>query len=205
MLQPAMIARELVRALKRDSAQLVYRVVAPNRFVMRVPPGFLERWRPLLPRLEREMAGHLVEQMQRLDLSAAGDELELKFESDPGLPADGVRVETSFRAPRARPARLVSLSGWEPGRAWPLVQGETLIGRGAGQVALPENQREVSRRHARVLAAGEPPAVTYRIEDLGSATGTFLNQRPVTQAPLNHGDLIAVGAVTFLFELGRGA
>ncbi len=58
----------------------------------------------------------------------------------------------------------------------------------------------VSRRHARIL--GEP-SNGWRIEDLGSSNGTFINGRRVTFCPIVPGDTIEVGP--FCLSLGSAS
>jgi signal transduction histidine kinase len=55
---------------------------------------------------------------------------------------------------------------------------------------------EVSRRHAELRPAAPG---RYRVVDLGSANGTFLNGEPVDEAPLQPGDLLQVGGTTLLY------
>src|SRR5262249_50782360 len=60
---------------------------------------------------------------------------------------------------------------------------------------------EVSRRHAEVRPADDE----YRIVDLGSANGTFVNGQPVDQAPLRSGDRLQLGQTVMLFNEGNQA
>ncbi len=76
--------------------------------------------------------------------------------------------------------------------------GEVLtIGRSQSNQLMLEDQK-VSRRHAeiRLMAPGR-----YRLADMGSANGTWLNDRRLT-APcdLQNGDLIQIGASCLRFE-----
>jgi signal transduction histidine kinase len=57
---------------------------------------------------------------------------------------------------------------------------------------------EVSRRHAEV----RPDDGTFRVVDLGSANGTFLNGRPIDQAQLKSGDQLRLGQTVMLFTEG---
>lgn len=56
----------------------------------------------------------------------------------------------------------------------------------------------VSRLHAtiRELSGGE-----YEVVDNRSATGTFVNGRPVTQCRLRDGDQLQIGVNRFIFRL----
>ncbi|MCC7369143.1 MAG: FHA domain-containing protein, partial [Chloroflexi bacterium] len=82
------------------------------------------------------------------------------------------------------------------------------IGRDDGNDLVLRDPR-VSRRHALVRRLGQ----TFRVEDLGSTNGIFVNGRRVDRADLRPGDLIQVGAQSLRFDpavltqyaRGRGA
>lgn len=75
-------------------------------------------------------------------------------------------------------------------------QHDAVIGR-EGYCNLVLLKRTVSRKHARVFFDGQ----RYRIEDMGSAHGTFLNGSRVTRAmPLKDGDRINIFDVPVLFR-----
>ena len=54
----------------------------------------------------------------------------------------------------------------------------------------------VSRRHARVFKRDHH----FVVEDLNSGNGTFVNDRPIVQHTLEHGDSIRIASATFAFE-----
>lgn len=83
----------------------------------------------------------------------------------------------------------------ETGEVIPLGEIVT-IGRSPGNnLVLPDNQ--VSRNHALIRREGEE----YLIIDLGSANGTFVNDKPVTSAtPLRGKDMIRMGESVFIFH-----
>jgi adenylate cyclase len=69
-----------------------------------------------------------------------------------------------------------------------------VIGRAAGHCELIVSHATVSRRHARLMLAGE----ALQIEDLGSTNGTSVNgkaARPGTRMPLEVGNRLRVGDV----------
>lgn len=61
------------------------------------------------------------------------------------------------------------------------------------------NSSRVSREHARLLYENG----VYRVQDLGSTNGTFLNGRRIDQSVLNDGDLLVVADVELTFFLGQ--
>ncbi len=76
-----------------------------------------------------------------------------------------------------------------------VLEGETLIGR-SSKLAGGIPDLSVSRRHARILAAGE----NVRIEDLGSRNGTFVRGQAATAlTEIHDGDEIQIGLVALRF------
>ena len=75
--------------------------------------------------------------------------------------------------------------------------GPTTIGRGAAcDVSAPDNS--VSRKHARIdFHNGR-----FRITDLGSTNGTFVNHARTKESDLHDGDYVAVGGILYRFLAG---
>ena len=85
---------------------------------------------------------------------------------------------------------------WEA-RQVPLVDGESILGR-APDASVWIDAAGVSRRHARIVLAGEEAT----IEDLGSKNGTFVADRQVTSPRrLADGDEIRLGPVVVTFRV----
>jgi len=75
-------------------------------------------------------------------------------------------------------------------RVVPLAAGETVTAGRSDECALQLDDPSVSRRHCLfVLADGG-----LRVTDLGSANGTFVNDRPVHEAAVAVGDVVRLGA-----------
>lgn len=91
------------------------------------------------------------------------------------------------RKPKAD-ACLVVIYGQAIGQKFVLKPGEILIGR-SSQAAIQIDHESVSRRHAKVTFSDN--GVT--MQDLGSTNGTYVNDEPITERPLQNGDLIKVG------------
>jgi hypothetical protein len=91
--------------------------------------------------------------------------------------------------------RLVAMQGTYMGQIFAL-GGELTIGRDPSNgIPLPTDTT-VSRRHARLA----PADGGYRVEDMGSSNGTFVNGARVTEATLRPGDEVSIGGTRFRFE-----
>ena len=75
-----------------------------------------------------------------------------------------------------------------------LTQEEVSIGREPSN-AIYVNDHSISRRHCVIKREGE----SFRVIDLESYNGTFINEVPIGEQSLSHGDQIAVGSVRFVF------
>ena len=121
---------------------------------------------------------------------SAGEEIRvgrqlLRIEPLPRPAAAGARAwGTRDRGARFRLAQL--LDGGGIGEAFPLHDGETLVGRESGHVTFPSD-RYVSGRHARLEVRGDGIVLA----DLGSSNGTFV--RLAGPAELAPGDQLLVG------------
>lgn len=151
-----------------------------------------------------ELHGHLWPDSFVSDASLLGLIKEvrraLNDEGDGALIRTAHRVGYAFAAPLQPVAARTRASA-----AWvmvgsvcvPLSEGENLIGRDTEctvRVDLPS----ISRRHARILVAGEDAT----IEDLGSKNGTAIGDRPVTRpTALRDADRIQVGGASISFHV----
>jgi diguanylate cyclase (GGDEF)-like protein len=94
-------------------------------------------------------------------------------------------------------AYLVVIYGQELGKRIPLGERQLEAGR-SSKCDIPIDQEAVSRRHMRIWWTG----TSYRIRDLASTNGTYLNERSITEHDLADGDLIKVGHTIFKFMCG---
>ncbi len=93
------------------------------------------------------------------------------------------------------PARLKGLSVEVKGRNFPLKGGRCVIGR-ANSCDIPLTDSSVSSEHARLTAGDEG----WRVANLLSTNGTFLNGKRISNERINHGDRLRLGRVEFVFE-----
>jgi Nif-specific regulatory protein len=95
--------------------------------------------------------------------------------------------------------RLAAIAGPLKGKSFTLVADETSIGReSASQICLSD--ASVSRRHCTIKCEGS----LFKINDLESLNGTFVNDVPVKERFLEHGDRLRIGDYTFSFLLHEG-
>ncbi|MCC6590642.1 MAG: sigma 54-dependent Fis family transcriptional regulator, partial [Bryobacterales bacterium] len=92
--------------------------------------------------------------------------------------------------------KLVATAGPLAGHTFPLPESDGAVGRGAG-VWLTIKSPTVSRHHFRV----ENGEGAWRVVDLESRNGTYVNEERVTARALAHGDRIRAGEAEFLFVM----
>ena len=90
--------------------------------------------------------------------------------------------------------RLVAINGSKKGTTFPLTADQITIGRESTSV-VSLNHASVSRRHCVIEREGD----NFKIRDLGSSNGTFVNGQPVNDKTLNHADQVRIGSIALLF------
>jgi DNA-binding winged helix-turn-helix (wHTH) protein len=110
-----------------------------------------------------------------------------------GYAFDGEATEEKSRE---EPVKVAAYLSWNR-RTILLFDGENVMGRDPG-VAVRIEAPGVSRRHARILAAGG----SFTLEDLGSKNGTYLGEvRLSPSAELADGDEFRLGQTTLVFRI----
>jgi pSer/pThr/pTyr-binding forkhead associated (FHA) protein len=97
--------------------------------------------------------------------------------------------------PELVPLRLVLHPG---GLAVELDQPDMLVGRHSTadvRLSLPD----VSRKHCRFVFAD----CVWKVFDLNSLNGTYINGERLHESPVFHGDKVRIGSLTFEVELGH--
>jgi hypothetical protein len=204
--QPAEIGRQLERAMLERRATSVGTTLAPNRYLVRLHPddaAFFAGWEDALC---REMEGWLAEVAFARGLAAVGP-IQVEITTDPAVPRRAVQAESTFASSTGaladhrlerRPApamRLVPEAEHAPSGN---LKSRTLtVGRALGN-DLVVNDPEVSRFHARFEQDGDG----WRLTDLGSTNGTWVNGNRVRQAVIAPGDEITFGETRYILEPG---
>jgi Nif-specific regulatory protein len=91
------------------------------------------------------------------------------------------------------------MAGPLKGTTFPLTEEEMAIGRETSN-RLSISDPSISRRHCVVKREGE----RFKISDLESLNSTFVNDMPIKERFLEHGDQIKIGSSLFLFLLREG-
>src|SRR4029077_6437324 len=94
--------------------------------------------------------------------------------------------------------RLIVIKGADEGKQFELTEAVHGVGRDAHN-AIRLHDTEISRRHAEFrLVNGN-----YRLIDIGSANGTYVNNQQVQDVELRPGDHIRVGQSILVYSSGR--
>src|SRR2546423_652230 len=94
--------------------------------------------------------------------------------------------------------RLIVIQGADEGKQFELGDEPLSVGRDAAN-RIRLHDTEVSRRHAEFVRTPDG----HRLLDLGSANGTFVNERAVRDVLLRSGDRVQVGQSVLLYSAGR--
>jgi signal transduction histidine kinase/pSer/pThr/pTyr-binding forkhead associated (FHA) protein len=97
-------------------------------------------------------------------------------------------------------ASLFVIQGADQGKRFEFMSSPLALGRDSSN-AVRLHDTEISRRHAELRLERDG----YRVVDLHSANGTFVNDQPVDHSPLHSGDRIQIGQTVMLFHEGSVA
>ena len=95
--------------------------------------------------------------------------------------------------------RVIVIKGTDEGKQFELGGAAAGVGRESGnRIRLTDT--EASRRHAEF----RPTKDGFRLADVGSANGTFVNGQPIKDVLLRPGDQIQIGQTVLVFSAGPG-
>ena len=97
-------------------------------------------------------------------------------------------------------ASLSVIQGADQGKRFEFLSSSLTLGRDSSN-AIRLQDTEISRRHAELRLERDG----YRVVDLRSANGTFLNGQPVDQSVLHSGDRLQLGQTVMLYHEGSMA
>lgn len=190
---------EIASALKREldiGAVIVDRdrVLAPNRFVVRVSEKDADRLRNLGDTLERELRGVVSKHAKRQQYQLMGEpDVEVRADASltPGvLQVDSARVEGGVDWVAA-----VDVDGVRH----ELRRGTTTVGRGS-DCGIRITDSAASRKHLELIWDGAAGLA----RDLGSTNGSKINGERFREAALVSGTVISIGQTALRFHLVPG-
>ena len=228
-LQPLEVGRRLQREMGENKTISVNRVYAPNDFRIFIGPEDYERFLPLQAGLLNEFSDVIIETakqnrwnltgrpqvvfIEEEDFGRGEFRVESSLTADEGDRAPAVATrqpdETDIGATRAISMSTAERLGVSGSGAVLVVQegsgrtGETIsitrspvvIGR-LSTVDVVLADANVSRRHAELRRDGSQ----WKIKDLGSTNGTFVNNKQVTEDDLRDGDRLLFGNSELVFN-----
>lgn len=190
--QPVELAKRVLREMDGGRQVGQNGIWVPNSYVFRLSPDDFER----LKQAEKALAAEL-NQVVRQGARERGWALigppQISFEEDETLKKGEFNCEASLvegtdpDAEAIPDAELVLVG--DRSKVFAVTKPVTVIGRQDGlDVVLPD--QAASRRHAEIRNDGG----SFMVKDLGSTNGTMVNGEPVSEQPLEDGDVITIGA-----------
>ncbi|MDR3321133.1 MAG: FHA domain-containing protein [Synergistaceae bacterium] len=140
---------------------------------------------------ERNPVSEIICRVCRTNLSSLSPTADERAEKpdQTGKPTQPTQISEAD-AERTIVSRVLTLSRLSDGRVIHVMDGAEL-GRSGDTLQFFKEERTVSRRHARVNFSDG----SWRLEDLGSTNGTWVNGRPIEPGrpcPLRAGDSVAL-------------
>ncbi|PRI12355.1 FhaA domain-containing protein [Leucobacter massiliensis] len=190
--QPVEIASALKREL--DIGAVVVdrdRVLAPNRFTVRVAPKDAERLRGLGSTLEQELRGVVLKHAKRQSYQLMGD-ADVELRPDPSLTPGVLEIDASRVEGDVDWVAVIEVDG----ARHELARGVTTVGRGS-DCGIRITDSAASRKHLEIVWDGKAGIA----RDLGSTNGSKIDGQRFREAALAPGIVITIGQTALRFQL----
>lgn len=191
-LQPVELTSALRKEMDTKAAVVARdRVLAPNRFVLRLSSADYKRMRSMGATLTDELVafaqGHATGQHYQF---AGG--LSIELQEDQNISVGMLQIDSE---------NVKGEVAWTPvldvnGRHYPLASARTVVGRGS-EADITVDDTGISRRHVMITWDGH----RAQVEDLGSTNGSKLDGQPVTKALLEPESVITIGRTRIMFRV----
>jgi hypothetical protein len=191
-LQPVEITAALRRELDTKAAVVSRdRILAPNKFSVRMAPDDFQRMRGLGQTLVDELT-QLVQQHATAQRYQFAGGISIALTEDRSLTVGMVQIDSTT---------VKGSVAWTPvldinGKRYPLVTSRTVIGRGS-DADITVDDTGTSRRHVEILWDGS----RAKVRDLGSTNGSQLNGSPVKEAVLEPDSVVTIGRTRIVFRV----
>lgn len=190
--QPVEIAAGLKRELEIGSVVVDRdRVLAPNRFVVRVSDTDAERLGRMGDTLERELIAVVTKHAKRQGYQLLGAP-DVEVHRDSHLTTGVLEIDS---------AQVESAVSWVPmievdGARYPLRTGTTVVGRGS-DADIRVTDSAASRQHLQLIWDGKAGIA----RDLGSTNGTKINGERFKESALVPDTVLTIGQTSLRFLL----
>lgn len=193
--QPVEIASALKRELDISSVIVDRdRVLAPNRFVVRVSQKDADRLLALGDTLEQELRGVVAKHANQQNYQLLG-EADVEIVADDSLTAGVLQIDASRVEGAVDWVAIVEVDG----ARHDLRTGTTTVGRGSDcDIRITDNG--ASRKHLQFIWDGAQGIA----RDLGSTNGSKINGQRFREAQLVSGSVITIGQTSLRFALAPG-
>jgi len=191
-LQPVELTSALRKELDTKAAVVSRdRVLAPNRFVLRMSSADYTRMRSMGAALTDELIDFVQKHARSQHYQFAGG-ISIELEEDAELSVGMLQVESE---------NVKGDVAWTPvldinGTHYPLSRSRTVVGRGA-DADITVDDTGISRRHIMVTWDGQ----RAQVEDLGSTNGSKLNGQPLKKAILEPESVVTIGRTRIVFRV----
>jgi hypothetical protein len=191
-LQPVELTSALRRELDTKAAVVARdRILAPNRFTLRMSAKDYQRMKAIGPTLDDELLQFVQRHATSQHYQFVGG-ISIDLVEDPSM-TEGVLQITSENVKTA--------VEWTPildisGKRHPITKSRTIIGRGS-DADITVDDTGISRKHVQILWDGSHA----QVEDLGSTNGTQLNGQRLTKAILEPDSVITLGRTRIVFRV----
>ena len=191
---------EIASALKREldiSAVVVDRdrVLAPNRFIVRVSDKDANRLAGGDGSLEQELISVVMKHAKRQNYQLVGDP-SVEIHADPGVTPGVVDIQSSRVEGNVNWVAVIDVDGVRH----ELTRGTTVVGRGS-DCGIRISDNAASRKHLELLWDGSAGLA----RDLGSTNGSKINGQRFREAALVAGTVITIGQTSLQFQLAPGS
>ncbi|WP_426517380.1 FhaA domain-containing protein [Diaminobutyricibacter sp. McL0618] len=191
-LQPVELTSALRRELDTKAAIVTRdRVLAPNRFVLRMSTADYTKMRSMGPTLTDELVSYVQQYAAGQHYQFAGG-ISVDLFEDPALTEGILHVESE---------NVKTDIAWTPvldigGTRYPIEKAHTVIGRGS-EADITVDDTSISRKHVQITWDGS----RAQVQDLGSTNGSQLDGQPVTKALLDPDSVITIGRTRIVFRV----
>lgn len=190
--QPVEIASGLKRELDIGSVVVDRdRVLAPNRFIVRVSGADADRLTRMGGTLERELISVVQKHAKRQGYQLLG-EADVELRRDDSLTTGVLQIDATQVEGAVSWVPMIEVEGVQH----PLRTGATFVGRGSdADIRLSDSA--ASRQHLQLIWDGKAGIA----RDLGSTNGTKINGQRFREAALTPDTVITIGQTPLRFKL----